>query len=377
MGRNTMSRCQFCQREFSNTQGVKAHLRRCPVYAKSRTSTSSQSRAIEFNKSKRLYPHVQEAPDVMASSNPFTRYLDQLTQQFASTNETARVKQKREVLLADLCACLVDWYHPLEGMITPEMAAAAKVAILDELATFAIEDMPPSELTVRGTVIRNRIFAPYFQQQKDETDRQLTQHKTEQRRSQQDTVRHARRTTRKAVLVELGVSRALKTGSSRGLPTSALPLLEWEVRGRLETLLIGHETSGQVNETIEAAIERPLWEWTTRIEQLQLAKRERVLDECLALAVPVAEATWPWVKDILIKQCCETFGIQPSPDTHTNEERAAPETSSAPPNAEQLTGRPVRRRRVRPSGPTVHPDDMAGPSEPVEPPLPERQRAAS
>src|SRR5262249_32561200 len=156
-------------------------------------------------------------------------------------------------------------------------------------------------LTLRGTVIRNRIFAPYLQQQKDEKERQLTRHKEEHRRSQQDTARQARRTTRKSVLIELGVSRALKAGSSRGLPARVLPLLEWEVRGRLETLLIGHETPIEVNETIEAAIEGPLREWTTRMEQLETAKRERVLDECLALAGPIAEATWPWVKDIVIK----------------------------------------------------------------------------
>jgi hypothetical protein len=103
------------------------------------------------------------------------------------------------------------------------------------------------------------------------------------------------------------------------------------------------------------------------------------LDECLALAVPVAEATWPWVKDIAIKQLCEKFGIQPSPGpgTPTNDEPVFSETSSASSDAEQPTRRPVRRRRVRPSGPTVNPEEMAGPSEPVEQTSAEGKRAAS
>jgi hypothetical protein len=238
--------------------------------------------------------------------------------------------------------------------------------------------MPQCELTLRGTVIRNRIFAPYLRQLQEEKDRQFTRHKEEVRRSQQDAARHARQTTRKAVLVELGAVRALKAASSQGITPRVLPLLEWEVRGRLETLLTGHETQGQADDTIEAAIERPLWEWTTRIEQLQRSKRERFLEECLALAFPVAEATWPWVKDTLIQQLCEHFGIQisPEPGTPMNDERASDETS-APANAKQPSRRPVRRRRVRPSSPRVNPDGMAGPSEPVEPAAPERKRAAS
>jgi hypothetical protein len=215
-------------------------------------------------------------------------------------------------------------------MITPEIAAAGKLAIIDELGTLAIENMPQPELTLRGTVIRNRIFAPYLRQQQEQRDRKLTTHKEELRRNQQDIKGQVRRTTRKAILVELGVSRALKAAASRGLPARAPPLLEWEVRGRLDALLVGDETEQQVNETIEASIERPLFDWAARIEQVQIARRDRLLNEWLALATPVASAAWPWLKDFLIQHWCERFGIQPSPrsETHTNDEDAAPERPS-------------------------------------------------
>ena len=373
-----MSSCQFCQRQFSNEQAVKGHLRWCPTYLKSTTRTSSGSRAVNrsCNNATALDPPRKNAPDVMRSSNPFTG-LDQCTQQVAGP-ETARAKQTREALLAELCSHLVDWHHPPEGIITPEMAAAAKVAILEELGTLAIEDMPQFERTLRGTVIRNRLFAPDLRQQKAEKERQLAQHKKDLRRCQQDSARVAHRTTRKAVLVELGVNRALQAGSSRGIPSRVLPLFEWEVRARLEALLVVQETQEQVHETIEAAIEAPLREWTTRIEHLRSATRERLLGKCLALAAPVVSASWPWVKDALLKKWCAAFGIPPSPepDTHTNENGPSSETASAPANAEALPARPVRRRRVRPSGPIVNPDEMARSSEPGEPPS-ERKRAAS
>lgn len=280
-----------------------------------------------------------------------------------------------------LCSSLVDWYFPLEGVITPEMAAAAKIAIIEELGRLAIDDMPHSELTLRGTVIRNRIFGPYLRQQKKEKDGQLTIHKEEQRRSQQDTARHARRTTRKAVLVELGVSRALKGSSSRGIPARVFPLLEWEIRARLDAWLAGDETEPEVNETIEAAIERPLLEWSALVQQVQHAKQERLLNHCLELATPVASAAWPWLKDTLIKQVCETFGMQPhsTPEAHRHDEGAASETATSPTQSEEPTPRKVRRRRVRRSGPIVNENPMVPSREQVslKEASPEWKRAAS
>jgi hypothetical protein len=315
---------------------------------------------------------------MVQSSNPFAGVLDQLTQQFTGPNKSTRIKQKRQAMLAELCTRLVDWYYPLEGVITPEMAAAAKVAILEELGSLAIDDMPQSEITLRGTVIRNRIFTPYLRHQKEEKDRKFATQKDELRQRQRDIERQARRTTRKAALIELGVNRALKAGSSQGLPIRVLPLLEWEVRGRLDALLIGNETPVQAKEAIEAAIEGPLWEWITRMEQVEAAKRERVLDECLALAAPLAAATWPWVRDVVIQHLCEQFGIQPSPepDAHTNAERASSETS-AHPDSQQPPRRTVRPQEVHPNSSAMNADQLPGTSEPVEPTFPERKRAAS
>jgi hypothetical protein len=105
-----MARCQFCQREFSNDQGAKAHLRWCVNYSKVKMGTSNWTRAVEpsFDNAKLLFSQVQMAPDVVPSSDPLAGFLNQLTQQFAGPDETARVKQKRQELLADLCTRLID-----------------------------------------------------------------------------------------------------------------------------------------------------------------------------------------------------------------------------------------------------------------------------
>jgi hypothetical protein len=105
-----------------------------------------------------------------------------MTRQFAGPDEATRVKQKREGLIAGLWTSLVDRYCPLEGVVTPEMAVATKVAILNELNALAIEDLPQAELTLRGTAIRNRIFAQDLRRQQEQGARK-------NKRQQQDTTR--------------------------------------------------------------------------------------------------------------------------------------------------------------------------------------------
>src|SRR5437868_13048101 len=126
--------------------------------------------------------------------------------------------------------------------------------------------------------------------------RQRVSSQQDTRRIQHEIGTRARQATRKAALIELGVTRALTSASSRGIPAPSLVLLEYEVRGRLDALLVGDETDQQVVETLAACIDRPLLDWEARGEQVQSAKRERFLNDCLTLAVPVAEAAWPWVK---------------------------------------------------------------------------------
>ena len=234
-----------------------------------------------------------------------------MTAQLAGPDEATRLKQKRESLLAGLCTTLVDWYCPLEGVVTAEMAVAAKVALRDELGTVAIDEMPQAELTLRGTAIRNRIFAPYVRRQQELVARQNERQQQDTLRRQQESGLRARHATRKTALIELGITRALQSASSQGFPHRAFVVVEWEIRARLEAWLVGDETESQVDETIEAAIDRPLLEWEARIEQFQSAERQRVLEKCLTVALPVVEAAVPWVKNIVVNYICTTLGMPP------------------------------------------------------------------
>ena len=358
-----MSICTFCTREFGSSQAVKAHLRKCPTYLKSKydaaratsPSTPAQAPAGATAQGAPMPTPLTTPSDLMA------HLVAQMTAQLGGPDEATRLKQKRESLLAGLCTTLVDWYCPLAGVITPEMAVAAKVALLDELGTMAIHEMPPAELTLRGTAIRNRIFAPDMLRQHKLVARQNERQQQDTLRRQEESGLRARHATRKIALIELGITRALQSASSQGFPHRAFVVVEWEVRARLEAWLVGDETESQVDETIAAAIDRPLLEWEARIEQFQSAERQRVLDKCLTVALPIVEAAMPRVKDIVVTYICETLGMPTPPPSSAREASASSTNEAAPDRPDAPTPRPVRRRRVDPASPTTDRGEVAAP----------------
>lgn len=350
-----MCQCHYCKRWFRGPQSVKAHLRKCPDYLKSKDDSASPTSPSTPS------PAPAGAPDKGSSvSTPLTTPADlmahlvsQMTAQLAGPDESTRLKQKRESLLAGLCTSVVDWYYPLEATVTAEMAVAAKVAIRDELGTVAIDEMPPAELTLRGTAIRNRIFAPYVRRQQELVARQHELQQQDAQRRQEESGIQARHAIRKTALIELGITRALESATSRGIPQRALGVLEWEVRARLEAWLVGDETESQVNEILEAATDRPLLELETRIEQIQNAERQRVLEKCLTVALPVVEAAVPWLQEVGLKYICDTLGM-PSASPSSAREPSASSTNEAPPDRpEGPTPGRVRRCRVYRASPTL------------------------
>jgi hypothetical protein len=387
-----MSRCAFCDQEFRNPQAVKAHLRYCRSYLKSKDDSARATSPITPSPAPALATaQGATAPTpLLTPADLMTHLVAQMTAQFAGPDEATRLKQKRESLLAGLCTTLVDWYRPLEGAITPEMAVAAKVALLDELGALPVEELSPTERSLRAEAIRNRVWAPYFRTQKAEREHQKAQLEAqlenqkegrhqEALRIQHEAVTAAHRVKRKAIFMELGIAQALKAFRSRGFADRGLGLFEWEVRGRLEILLVGDETERQAKEAIEAAIQIPLLEGDKRLEQARLAKRHRIVNQCVTLAVPIVQAALPWVTATVIKKFRETFGMPPSPQSTAPPKQAdaTSEKPSPPSNPDVTTPHPVRTRPVCATDPIVDRDEDVPPSESGVPEPQERHRAAS
>ena len=341
---NSMARCNFCDREFQNPQGVKAHLRWCPNYHKPKKVIATGMQPVDpsLRNSTSLHQGTVSPNETEAFFKPFASVVEQFTRQFAGPDDATRVKQTRQALLAGLCANLVDWYCLPENVVTKEMAVAAKVALLNELGTLPIEELSQSELTLRGEAIRNRVFAPYFRQQEEKREGQKERQHQEALRRQEASEIESRRAKRKAALIELGIARALESAAALGLTLRALALLEWEVQGRLEIFIVGDESDPQAEEHTKAAIERPLSEWRTRAQQAKKIKQERIMEDCLKHALPVVEASLPWITNTLIKTFCERFGFQPptgdTSEASENDTRAGhPVGPDRPPSASSPT----------------------------------------
>jgi len=347
-----MCKCHYCGREFEGSQNVKAHLRRCPNYLKFKDSAAKATSPNTPLQGPALAT-AHDPPVLTLLSEAMAQFATQIAAQCAGPDEATRLRQKRESLLTLLLIKLVDWYRSPEGVVTPEMAAAAKVAMLDELRPQPIENLSDAELTLRGAVIRNRVFAPFLKEQQAELKKQHHVKQLEKLRTQQYIETQARRTTRKTALIELGVSRALQSASSRGFPPRVYVMLEWEIRARLEVLVVGDETESQVDETIEAAISRPLLEWTKHVEQCESAERQRVLDKCLTVALPVMEAAVPWIQDVVVDYICTTLGMPPSPSSSASEADAPSTNGGASESPESPTPRPEPQRPVHPSSPPM------------------------
>ena len=374
-----MSQCNFCKKEFRNAQATRAHLKTCTAYQDAK------------RKDGRLMPLCPASPrgstpppqgpiEPMSPIDFLSILKHHTTPLVATPDDAARRKEKREALIAELCCIYVDCYRPVDDVVTSDMIVAAKVAITDELGALPVEALPQTELALRAQAVRNRVWDPYFLAQKQQLEHKKEQRQQEMLRLQGEAAAQAHRTTHKAVLMEIGVARALKAFRSRGITTDRdLALFEWEVRGRLETLLGGDETGCQAEEAIKAAIEAPLLEWEKRRDQARLAKRQRIVTQCVTLVLPIVEAAAPFLMAMVISKFREKPGTQPStgPTTPTKETTASSEKPSPPMNSSIPTPDPVHAGPGRSTDFAVERDEHDSPIASIEPEPFEGYRAAS
>jgi hypothetical protein len=381
--------CHACQRQFPNSQAVKGHLKHCELHKKTKGQPSCRPQEERTPATLQPQPPNGCAPvsaEKPSPLHPLVDLMNDMVKRVQSDTESTRLKQNRETLFAMLGTTLVDRHCPLEGVITPEMAVAAKVAFLDELGPLPIEALSQTECLLRAESIRNTVWAPYFrmqqeqlEHQKAQLDRQKECQRQEVLRMQEDAAIQASRMKRKATFMELGVAEALKVFRSRGFADRGLGLFEWEIRGRLDILLTGDETEGGADKAIEAAIQGPMLEREQKEEQARRATRHRIVNQCVTLVVPVVEAALPLVTATVIKKFYETFGRQPSPGptAPTKDADASPEKSSSPASPGVPTPDPVPTRQMRSADPIVDRDANARPSPSGVPDPLERRRSAS
>ena len=186
-----MVRCRFCGRVFISSQSVRAHLRFCRAYQRTRTHPSVQPRArsdtTEDEDLRRLFgPAVPArrtypAPQERAPRRPAQRPApprdpgwsrEQIRQEVRRQWEALQDEERREAaeqrsraaqqrsVIQHLKLLVVDMFFTWEP-IPPEARAEAKEQIERKLITLPILDLPLLELQQIATGVRERVFAPF------------------------------------------------------------------------------------------------------------------------------------------------------------------------------------------------------------------------
>ena len=90
-----MSQCNFCGGEFRNSQAVRAHLKKCSNYQKSKKANATRIQPITpFPPHSRSTSQGAPAPSpVTTPADIVSNLMTQMTRQFAGPDEAARLRE--------------------------------------------------------------------------------------------------------------------------------------------------------------------------------------------------------------------------------------------------------------------------------------------
>jgi len=186
-----MVRCNYCGRVFKSSQSVRAHLRFCRAYQRTRTHPSAPPRArsdtTEEEDLRRLFGtavparRTHPAPQDIEPRRPARRSTpahdpgwsrEQIRQEVRRQWEALQDEERRQAaeqrsraaeqrsVIQHLKLLVVDMFFTWEP-IPPEARAEAKEQIERTFAALPILDLPPSERQQIATSVRERVFATF------------------------------------------------------------------------------------------------------------------------------------------------------------------------------------------------------------------------
>ena len=196
-----MAKCHFCERKFSNTQAVRAHLKHCPFYQGRRETPKSvptrsrkhdspaahfhrlltdarqnqggrvySSQSSSYPKEQNVARSIQPQDSSPPNRLPPDRKADDIRRDQLRKEEAERRKQvvqqqqeqRKRQLIQQIKSNVVDLYWL--GMDLPtEAKVHAKQVIEQKLSRLPILELPYYEVQQHGEAIRDRIYSRYRQ----------------------------------------------------------------------------------------------------------------------------------------------------------------------------------------------------------------------
>ena len=138
-----MNVCRFCHKLLKNRQAFAAHTKHCRAYQNSQRSIDDS-----LNGDASLSPQHDPSGNVLDAQlhpNPL-----EVLQASMKQLESIAARQRHEEILQRVRACVVEYALGIEGNITVQMRAAARVAVTDFLRPLPLEELPFEEVVFPG-----------------------------------------------------------------------------------------------------------------------------------------------------------------------------------------------------------------------------------
>src|SRR6476646_5544458 len=117
-----MATCKFCGHECKSEQGVRAHLKGCEKYPKSK-KLSALGKVPKAASTPSVEPNPSAGLDCVAPLRAFEKAMHE----FSTKKETPQTpQQSRRSILQAVKAQVVDRYQSSSGIVTATMRGAAK-----------------------------------------------------------------------------------------------------------------------------------------------------------------------------------------------------------------------------------------------------------
>ncbi len=323
-----MNICQFCHRSFKNRQGFVAHSKSCSKYQKAKAQQKAPNSSIgkELQRDGLGTDSSKRAAQQPHADDPMAAFKALLGESGHSSigDRSASVASRRRLLLQRAKQQAIDAYIASEGNVTPVMRGEAHKAIEIELSQYPLEEFSSSEILERTMAIRDKVYAPYFRQEREERERQAMQD-----RERLEQIIRERRTAekhecRKTLWMELARHKIVAGCQRRGLPTGAKLSLELVIEQRVQMTLAGTESEQEAEEVIEFVINQHFQVLDEQKSARVAQKRQQLIDQVGDVAIGLTPLAMGLAKPFLQKGMAWVAGkvgvsTPPSPNVASQE----------------------------------------------------------
>lgn len=346
-----MATCNFCKETYKSEQAVKAHMRGCDEYKKSKKLAASGSLPKAASMPS-VQPNVSAGPDCAAPLRAFEMAMHELT---TKRNAPPTPQQLRRSILQAVKAQVVDRYQSSSGIVTSTMRGAAKMTIEQQLASLPLEELPFDEVCELAAAIRDRLYAPTFKREAQKVEQQQAEQESRRRKQIEEMAAGHRAAGRKTTLIEQAIDQARARCEAKQLVKYNRFSVLVDIESQLTEFLTGNESIPDSHAIIQTVIDARFLEAEAKQDAARAKADERWYEDlagflvlALFLAAPLLALRYPAQALTILNWIEWTFGLNRAAEAGAPNPEASETT---PPTANMESRPPSRRRRKYPIAP--------------------------